>query len=173
MVTATSPTSPNPANKPLTQAAPERKRVPMSTPVRRMEAPEIPGFKLYWFLEENVPRAIQGGYEFVEIDELPINQRGIAASGSVTGSTDLGSRVSIIGNKTGNNGRPEQQFLMKIREEWYNEDHKVLERRNAQIMSGIFRDESIPGSENVRPEDRGLRYVKTALMNRPARKSKT
>jgi hypothetical protein len=59
---------------------------------------------------------------------------------------------------------------MQIKEEWWTEDQKVLENRNASVMSAIFKNEQIAGSEKVPPEDQGTRYVKTALFNRPTRK---
>ena len=162
----------NPANQTAAEIAKEaapRKRVPLSIPQRRLEAPEIPGFHLHWFLESNVPRALQGGYEFVSSEDVPLHQRGVGTDTTVSGNADLGSRVRILGG-IGAEGKAEYLVLMKIREEWWDEDQKVLGNRNASVMSAIFKNEEIPGSEKVRPEDQGTRYVKTALFNRPTRK---
>jgi hypothetical protein len=162
----------NPANLPaaeLAKAAPTRKRIPMSVPRRKMEAPEIPGFHLHWFLESNVHAALQGGYEFVDINEVPTNQMGVGNDTTISGSADLGARVKIIAG-TGVDNQPEYQVLMKIREEWWQDDQKVIEARNASVLSAIFKEEHIMGSDKVPAEDKNLRYVKTALFNRPTRK---
>lgn len=164
------PQKTNPAN-PSTPPKAERKRIPMSIPKRKLDVPEIPGYRLYWFLERNVPRALEGGYVFVKDDEVPLNQFGPATDRSLSGNTDLGTNIRIYGG-TDVRGNPEHLVLMKIKEEWWLEDHKVLEERNAQILSAIFQNEVVPGSERVSREDQDLRYVKTALLNRPTRKGK-
>ncbi len=59
------PAPQNPANVPAhIQAISEgrMKRVPVSSAKRKLETPPIAGFSLYWFLERNVPQALQGGY---------------------------------------------------------------------------------------------------------------
>ena len=147
-----------------------RKRIPMSAPRRKMEVPDIPGYRCYWFLESNVPAALQGWYEFVKTDEISLNQQNVANDSTLSGNTDLGTNISIIGNSAGTNGQPELQYLMKIKEEYFKEDQKSDDDRDAAIMSGIFRKEQIQGSENDTASDRGTRYVKTALFQRPTRK---
>lgn len=146
-----------------------RKRVPMSTPTRKLEAPEISGWHLHWFLDRNVARALRGGYEYVDQDEMPANQFSIAGDKSLSGSADLGSRVTMIGG-TAEGGDVEHLVLMKIKEEFWREDQQQIEQRNAAVIQGIFKNEQIMGSERTSAEDKGLRYVKTALFNRPARK---
>jgi hypothetical protein len=165
-------TTASPASKTAAEASketPARKRIPLSIPTRKMEVDEIPGFHLYWFLESNVPRALQGGYEFVDSDEVPLHQRGVATDSTISGNADLGSHIKLVAG-IGDGGRAEYQILMKIREEWYLEDQKVIEARNAAILAAIFRKEYIAGSDKVSSEDQGLRYVKTALFQRPTRK---
>ena len=163
----------NPANAPAAELAKEpgqRKRIPLSVPRRKMEAPDLPGFHLHWFLESNVPTALQGGYEFVKMDEFPLNQIGVATDTSVSGNADLGTNIKIIAG-IGADNRAEYQLLMKIREEWWKEDQKVIEARNASVMEAIFRNEKIAGSERLSQEDQATRYVKTALFQRPTRKA--
>ena len=160
----------NPANKPEQEKA-ARKRIPMSTPNRRLEAPEIPGYHLYWFVDKNVPRAIQAGYEFVEDREVSINQRGVGTDNTVSGNADLGSHIKVIAG-TAEGGGVEHLTLMKIKEEYWLEDRKEIDERNAGVMSAIFRDEQIPGSDKSSASDRGTSYVKTALFQRPTRKGK-
>lgn len=148
----------NPANAAPREAG-NRKRIPMSVPLRKLEVPELPGFHLYWFADRNVPRALQGGYEFVEVDELPVTQRNVANDSESSGSVDLGSRIRVTSG-LGEDGKPEGLVLMKIREEWYREDQKVLEDRNAKVLSAIFRGETIYGSEKLNESDDDKVYVK-------------
>jgi hypothetical protein len=165
---------PNPATSLAQLAEPAaRKRIPMSVPTRRLEVPEIEGWHLHWFLESRVPRALQAGYVFVDFDEVPVNQRGIANDSTVSGNIDLGSRVRQIGG-LGEDGRPEHLVLMKLKEEWWQEDRAAIDEKNARMMSSIFRDEQILGAERDDLEDQGTRYIDKsrtkALFSRPARK---
>jgi hypothetical protein len=169
-MTMAEPQKTNPAN-PTAPAKAERKRIPMSIPQRKLEVPELPGYRLYWFLDINVPRALQGGYEHVKDDEIQLNQFSPATDRAISGNADLGTNIRIYGGVDGR-GQAEYLNLMKIKEEWFREDQKVLEQRNAQIMSAIFQNEEILGSERDSREDKSLRYVKTALFNRPTRKGK-
>jgi hypothetical protein len=163
----------NPAN-----AAPEakgnRKRIPMSTPVRRLEVPELAGYHMHWMRESEIPRALQAAYQFVEFDELPVNQRGVGTDTQVTGNSDMGSQIRVVGG-VGQDGRTEYLVLMKLAEELWLEDCKIKDERNASIMNGIFRGEKIIGTEkDANQGDTALRYVDKertkALFNRPARK---
>jgi len=137
------PDAPNPANLPPPQAAREAapfRRIPVSSAKRKLEAPDIPGYNLYWFLERNVNAALQGGYVFVTPEETQLNQHGLANSQSLSGNTDLGSRVSIA--TTGGEGA-ERLYLMKIKLEWFQEDQTNLAKANARVLESIFRNEQI------------------------------
>jgi hypothetical protein len=161
-------------SKPLSRLLPNgRKRIPMSVPQRKLEVPEIPGYHLHWFREINVPRALQAAYEFVKMDELPINQLNTASSVDSSGNTDLGTNVRVIGAVTELN-HPEYLVLMKLREEYWREDRQEIDAQAARRMQAIFRDEVILDDPN-HPADadtKALRYVKTAVFNRPTRKVK-
>jgi hypothetical protein len=151
----------------------DRVRIPMSAPTRRLEVPDISGYHTHWFLESRVPRAIQGGYEFVNDMEVPVAQRGIGTSTDISGNVDMGTQVRQIAG-IGENGKPEHLILMKIREEWWLEDKAAIDNRTAQTMAAIFQNESILGSDRDSVEDRGRRYIDKsrtkALFMRPARK---
>ena len=155
----------NPANR--VEVKRTGKRIPLSTPQRKLEVPDVPGFHLHWFLDINVPRAIQGGYEFVNTHDVAVNSFSVGTSADVSGNADLGSHVKVIGG-IGSDGKPEHLNLMKIREDWWREDQKILEERNASIISAIFKDEQVVG--NSPGGDNTQRYVKQALFNRPKRK---
>lgn len=158
----------NPANDAVAAATPVRRRIPMSTSRRKLEVPDgaFPGFVLYWFLESNLTDAINAGYEFVKSDEIKLNQLNPANSADESGNTDLGTNVTILGNKANEQGKPEQLVLMKIREEWWKEDRQGLEDRNASIIETIFGKQGVLGSDKMSGEDKGLTYVKTATLQR-------
>jgi len=153
-----------------------RKRIPMSVPTRRLEVPDISGFHTHWALEHNVARMLEAGYEIVKRGEVPINQRGVASNINVSGNTDLGDNISVIGGM-GESGKPELHILMKIRNEWWEEDRKVIDGRNASIFEQIFRGQKILGVETDAPGDKGTRYIDPsrttspkALFQRPPKK---
>lgn len=161
----------NPANNATAVDTGARKRIPMSIPTRKLEVPELPGYNLHWFLDHNVPRALQAGYEMVDESELPVTQRGVGTDSTVSGNSDLGSHIKVVAGQ-GEDGKPAYLNLMKIRLEWWQEDQKVLEERNTSVLSAIFRDEKIAGTETVSPADRKQSYVKQALYQRPTRRAR-
>jgi hypothetical protein len=137
-----------------------------------METPALPGFHLHWFSESNVPLALDAGYEFVDRAEISLNQVGVGASHAMSGNTDLGTNISIVGSLQSASGGPERAYLMKLREEWRREDLDEIARIAARPMEAIFSGEAIAGPEGKLNERGELVYVKTALLNRPARKAK-
>ena len=147
---------------PGTKARPDgqRKRIPMSVPVQRLEAAEIPGYHLHWFKGDlsRIQRALEGGYEYVAPREMHVNSVGLGNDSVASGNTDMGSRVSIVsGTEIGTDGQPVRLVLMKIKQEWYEEDQKIVDDRNelvaASLRGGLF------GSERDAPGDSATRYV--------------
>ena len=125
----------NPANrraKRVTAAT----RVPMSAPRQKLEVPAVEGFHLHWFLERNVANAQQAGYEFVDQEEVDLNDTNVADAAESDGHTDLGTRVSIIGGVDARD-QPERLYLMKLPTEWWLEDQKRLEERNERIAAAL------------------------------------
>lgn len=146
----------NPANEGGAAAEPlKRRRIPLSVPRRKLEVDPIPGFVLYWFKESNIPIAIQAGYDFVDANEVVLNQINEANPADQSGNTDLGSRVSIIGDKIGERGVPERAVLMKIREEWWREDREILDNENARTIQSIFGGEIVAAKGG----DHSMSYV--------------
>lgn len=177
----TTTTSPNPANPPenVSQEKGLRKRIPMSVPRRKLEVTDIPGFHLHWFVDSNIERALQAGYEFCDDQEVTVNQSGVGNSLEFSGNQDLGSRVRVVAG-AGRDGKGEYLTLMKLQEEFWRDDQRLIEERNASVIQQIFRGEIIYGTENDSQSDRNLRYVdreKTAfqkapsLFQRPTRKA--
>jgi hypothetical protein len=159
----------NPASEPTADMPARRARISMSDVQRRLEVPDIPGYRMYWFKDENVPRAIDAYYEFVKDWELKVPHNSIGSSEG-SGNTDLGTNVSIIAGQN-EEGRPVRLNLMKLPLQYYREDQKKIELRNAAIMEAIFGEEAKMFDEagNVTSMD-PLAYRKKALFNRPARK---
>ena len=132
----------------------ERKRVPMSVPVQKLSAPEIPGYHLHWFLSnaDRLQRAMDGGYEFVDEREAKINPVGLGGDSAISGNTDMGSRVSVVsGQEIGKDGQPTRLVLMKIRQEWWDEDQLLVEARNTQVRDSLLG--GMIGAEQDRPGD--------------------
>lgn len=167
----------NPANKTVEPKRNRKNRIPMSVPMRKLEVPEISGYHLHWIKESNIPRALQAWYEFVDFDEVPVNQRGVGTDTEMTGNTDLGSRVSISAG-IGEDGRPERLILMKLAEEHWQADRLAIDTRNAGIIGSIFRGEKILDKGEVSADVQETRYVdpdrtsyKPALFQRRRKKA--
>lgn len=173
MVEKANPASPPPAEA-QKRDLPARKRIPMSVPMRRLEVPELPGWHLHWFRESNVARAQQAGYEFVEDSEVLVSSRSIASDSQLSGNADLGTRIRVHSGVTELN-HPEYLVLMKLQEHYWQEDREKLDAVNAQKIAGIFQNEQImdSGENPVSGDDKALRYVKTAVFNRPTRKARS
>lgn len=149
----------NPANVAGKTVA-ERKRIPMSVPVQRLEAEEIHGYHLHWFqgTQERISRALDGGYEFVDPREMQINNVSLGGDSALSGNTDMGSRVSVVsGQELGKDGQPVRLVLMKIKQEWYEEDQKAAEQRSEQVARALTAGSF--GSEKDAAGDTVRRYV--------------
>lgn len=132
--------NPSVANESRDKKREERQRIPMSVPVQKLAVPEIPGYHLHWFIDNpaRIMQAQRAGYEFVETDEVDIVNTGLADDASSSGNTDLGSRVSLSAGQTlSEQGQPQRLILMKIRQEWWEEDQKKLEERNESIAATL------------------------------------
>lgn len=143
-----------------------RKRIPMSVPRRQLETPELPGYHLHWFKERNVAWATQGGYEFVDSGELSVVQKNVGGDSESSGNQDMGSRIRVMSAIT-EGADPQYFVLMKIRQEWFEEDQRALASRNLEILRAIFRDKRILGPQGMSQSDSENRYVSKALFSRP------
>lgn len=159
-----------------------RQRIPMDTQQQRLEVQEIPGWRLYWFKEENVARAYcEGHYDFVTSDDVRLNRITISGNPRDSGNTDLGSGVSIVGG-TDKDGRPQRLVLMKLPIELFKEDQATKMQKNVSRLSGVFEGEKIFGEDGEVNESGQLTYTRDVsfrskgtfvpLMNRPARKAR-
>lgn len=139
----------------------ERKRIPMSVPVQKLEAPEIPGYHLHWFngTPSRIQRALDGGYEFVDSREISLNNVSLGGNSATSGSTDMGSRVSVVaGKEIGADNQPIRMVLMKIKQEWYLEDQKLVDERNDSVADALTGG-MIGASQAQDSRETNLRYV--------------
>ena len=168
------PTIPlNPANEPE-KVKTSRTRIPVSLPLGKVGVPEVPGYHLHWMRGEQsrLQRALAGGYTFVEQDEVQLNGIGLADSAADHGSTDMGSRVSVISGGDTHAGQPERLYLMKIKEEFWNEDQAALLDRNESIAAAIRGDRGLvqTGGDNSNryvPRDAGNKNLFIPKHRRP------
>ena len=78
--------------------------------------------------------------EVVEESEVKLNNVSLGGTSAQTGNTDMGSRVSVVsGQEVRNDGQPGRLILMKIRQEWWEEDQLELLNRTRQIDEEIRR----------------------------------
>ena len=158
------PIKTNAANAPQKRVT-EATRIPMSLPQLRLEIPEIPGFHLHWFLGKNISRALRAGYQYVDAEEVNAAVTGLADDPSWNGSTDMGTRVSVIagGTAEGTN-QPERLYLMKLPQEWRDKDVAALEAVNENVAKAL-RGGNAPamngGNSGETSEDVRRKYLKT------------
>jgi hypothetical protein len=159
-----------------------RKRIPMSVPQQRLEVQDVPGWRLYWFKEENVARAYcDAHWDFVTNEEVALNRISIAGHPERSGNTDLGSGVSIVAG-TDQHGHPQRLILMKLPIELFKEDQAELMQRSVSRLSGVFEGEKLFGEDGEINDSGQLTYTKDVsfrsrgtyvpLMNRPVRKAR-
>lgn len=83
---------------------------------------EIPGFHLHWINDDEgrVERAQQGGYDFVNKGEVQLENVTV-----IEPNADIGSRICTrVGSRESGDGI--FAYLMKQRQEWYDEDQAEL-----------------------------------------------
>ncbi len=127
----------SPANKKL--ELPKGYR-PLSTGQLRLEVPDKDGWHRHWFrgTSERLARAQQAGYRFVDPDDVDVNNFDIAGDSKSGGSTDLGSRVSVIsGDDAGPVGQAGRMYLMECPEELYEYAQSILKERSEGIAEAL------------------------------------
>jgi len=160
----------NPANA-VAKTSAERKRIPMSVPVQKLETAEIPGYHLHWFRSapDRIQRALNAGYEFVKPEEISLNNVSLGGNSAVSGNTDLGSQVSVIaGGIEDGTTQPSRLILMKIKLELYEEDEAIKDKRSAGVVNALSK--GLVGAGEAPGEkagDSAQRYVKRDLTKLP------
>ena len=169
--------TPNPADTGKKAAAKERSRIPMSLPQQKLAVPDLPGFHLHWMMgtPSRIAQARKAGYDFVDASEVDVVNTGLADDLSKSGSTDMGSRVSLVaGSTTGEDGQEQRLYLMKLPNEFWDADQAALEDRNEQIAATL-RGGNVDAGEGG---DSSNRYIPDAqrknvanLFNRKTRRA--
>lgn len=124
-----------------------QRRIPAGQPVTRLTTRGIPkGYRGYWAKESQFSELLDAGYTFVykeNVDVGSLNDR----------NPSLGSLVKC------DFGR-DNLYLMKIREDWYQENmaekQKIVNLRDAQIHGGTV----APFKHDYRPKD-GINFKNT------------
>lgn len=93
----------------------------------------IEGYHLHTFNDTpgRIDKALSAGYEFVSQDEV-----GGVPTNVVSRNTDIGDKVRYLVGTDGNNN-PQYAFLMKLRQEFYEEDQNALQAKNDKIDKAI------------------------------------
>ena len=114
----------------------------------------ITGYHLYFFNDEpgRIQAALDAGWEFVSPSEV-----GYAASNVTNTNVDLGDRVSVIGSKN-DMGQPVKQILLKIKEEWWDEDQADIQSRNDKTDASIRRGKGGSGVDTTGFYNAGIKY---------------
>lgn len=94
----------------------------------------IPGYHLHWLNDEGgrITQAQDNGYEFVTATEVG----GVVNSNVTDRNTDLGEKVRVLVGRT-EQGNPLYAYLMKIEQEWYDEDQRSISARNDKTDDAI------------------------------------
>ena len=101
---------------------------------------QIPGYHLHIFNDEpgRIQTALAGGWEFVHPDEV-----GGVGERVTSINTDLGDKVRyLVGADEKGDGF--YAYLLKIKQEWFEEDQAALQERNDLV------DDAIRGGVNVK-----------------------
>lgn len=150
----------NPANAPAEKSAAVG-RIPMSVPQQKLQVPDIPGYHLHWMLGtvERIAQARRAGYEFVERGEVQVIESGFANDPLGDGNTDLGNQVSVVAGGVGADGQPNRLVLMKLRQEWWDEDQKTLEARSDALVETLRGGKLSASETGETAADRAQRYI--------------
>jgi len=94
---------------------------------------QIDGYHLHVFTDTGgrIQAAMDNGYEFVRPDEV-----GGVSENVVSRNGDLGERIRFLVNPRAE-GTEQYGYLMKIRQEWHEEDQTELQAKNNLIDAAI------------------------------------
>jgi hypothetical protein len=120
-------------------STPQRKsRIPFGVPRSKLSVSFlIPGYHLHWVNDSpgRIHEAQTGDYEFVDPKEVGVEEKD--------------NRVRrLVG--TNEDGSAQYAYLMKIREDWYEEDQRLVQKIQDDVDYQIL---------NGKIEDTGNRYI--------------
>lgn len=121
-----------------------KRRIPVGSK-NVMNVPQIPGYKTRWVNDvregQRMTTFTDAGYEFVMKGETDTSGLSIQAGADTPVGTPISKNV----------GGGVKAFLMKQREEFYNEDQQAKQRNIDQLENSIRRKRTRP--EDATPED--------------------
>lgn len=125
------------------RAIPRRERRAFGVPQLKLSVSrEIPGHHIHWVNDEpgRIHSAEESGYQFVTPDEVGMEQ-GETRIKRLVGKNDDGTALYA--------------YLMKIKQEWYDEDQRELQSNVDRIDSAIRRGtfEDGPGQNRYVPRE--------------------
>jgi hypothetical protein len=93
----------------------------------------VPGYHLHVFTDagSRIQEALDSGYEFV----TPIEVGGVSEN-VVSRNGDLGERIRYLVNPRAT-GTEQYGYLMKIRQEWFEEDQAEIQAKNNRIDAAV------------------------------------
>jgi len=161
----------NPASKPLTLPKGYK---PMSSAMLRLEVPEKKGYHRHWFrgTPQRLQRAQQAGYRFVDPAEVDTNNFDLAGDSKASGSTDLGTRISVTSGE-GGESQPTRLYLMECPEEFYEYSQKLLEKDVDKIAETLRGGKVGTKESGETADDATKRYLKKGSENSLFHKRKT
>lgn len=165
--------NPNPANKPL--ELPKGYK-PMSSAMLRLEVPKKDGYHRHWFrgTPQRLQRAQQAGYHFVDPSDVDVNNFDLAGDSSKSGSTDLGTRISVTsGDDSGTPGQPTRLYLMECPQELYEYAQKVLEKEVDLVVETLRGGKVGAKGSGETSDDAAKRYLKKGSESSLFHKRKT
>jgi hypothetical protein len=116
---------------------PQRERVTIGLPSLQLNHAPIPGYHLSWVDEWDIERFQAGGYEFVEEPASgdPVDRQG--------GADITGRKRRLVGMNPRDPSSPRYQFLMKIRDEWHEENLEAIREQDRKLQ-GVLTRKSMP-----------------------------
>lgn len=126
-----------PAEQPATPAVDgatrKRRNTFNGTEAKLSVRQQIPGYHLHVLTDagSRIQEAMDSGYEFVRPEEV-----GGVSENVVSRNGDLGERIRFLVNPRAQ-GSEQYGYLMKIRQEWYEEDQAELQAKNNRIDASI------------------------------------
>lgn len=121
--------------------SPERKRNVFNGTEGKLKVNnQIEGYHLYIFNDTpgRISSALDNGYEFVSPNEV-----GGVGENVVSRNTDLGDKVRLLVGQA--DGAPLYAYLMKIRQEWWDEDQLALQNKNNATDAAIKSGQNVKG----------------------------
>ena len=129
----------NPATPPQKSVA---ARIPLSLPTLKLAVPEIPGYVCRWFRGTGgrLQQALAGGYVYVEKGEVQLVHGSPANDYASDGNSDMGTRVSISAGAESDGDQGLRLYLMKIKQELWDEDQQGVDARHEAIAAQLRGD---------------------------------